>query len=176
MGALFVELATPEIEFSLLSRAEEVAAIGVGNRQRMALRAIMGTEPALGVYAPDGVGPVASAEGARDRWDPRPLGTSRCGEATAAEDLADGARARQRDARIGVAQPGVQLARTPPRMELARRHQDDPRRAGMWSPRALPRRTDVEVRLLVATDPLVTAFPAHPVDSAELGHVHLPLL
>src|SRR6185312_15680532 len=94
--------------------AQQVAAVRVDERERVALLAVTGAKPALEVDAPDGVRAIARSKRLRQRHDASSSSTRHC-EASSLEDIGDAARARPNTAGVAIGEPRPQLARAPTR-------------------------------------------------------------
>ena len=101
--------------------AQQVAAVRVGDGQRIDACAIAGAKPALEVGAPDPVGPVGRGERLRVGRNPPPLACARITNPSRASIVADGARRRPLLPRL-LAAPALASAFADPTCMCARRN------------------------------------------------------
>src|SRR5271154_2892445 len=100
---------------------DQEAAVGIGEGQGIAARAIAGAEPALEIDAPKIVRPADRQERLGQRH-PRPTPAPRPAQSFAAQQVADRRWRRPRSLRVPALQYRAQLLRTPIRSLVPQRH------------------------------------------------------
>jgi len=159
--------------------AQEIAAVSVGERQRLATGAVAGHEPALEVDAPHVVGRPAMSKGRARRRAPAAQFALHC-QAFAIEQEADRARRRPVERGRLPLEKGAHLQRPPGRMRPARRKAAlaDLFRNRLRTIERRPRAIEqaLNPRFLKTPEPLVADFPAHPEPPAYRRKRFLSLL
>src|SRR5438445_5423948 len=152
---------------------EQIAAVLVGDRQGIAVRAIAGAEVALEVRGPHVVRPRGNEFG-RARMLPGSAAAAPPHESPAVQEIARRTCCGQLEPRAAVGEPYEQLAGTPARV-LPPRLDDRRRDGGGDAVRTAMRRAasfcepgNADVR--IAREPLVARLAANAVPGAQLGH------
>jgi hypothetical protein len=152
---------------------QQISAVSVADRQRVATLAITGTEPSFVIDTPAVVGASAINErrSVRRRYPPAP---ARYHQSVPAQNLADRARHRPGYIRIVHPQTGPQLARSPRRM-LATQCYDSffncfAHRMRMMQRRVRPIQQAVLAFGRIARQPLIAGLATDPEMSAQRRH------
>src|SRR5260370_8551307 len=145
--------------------AQQITAVAVAERQRLAMGAITGQEPALEVDAPHVVGCLAVGKrSARGRTAATQPALDR--QSLAVEQRPDRAHCRPGDLRCAPFEPSSHLYRPPGRMRPPHRQTvigDLLRyRLRMIQRRPRPVRETLNARLSIASKPFVAGLPAYP--------------
>ena len=152
--------------------AQQIAAVGVAQRQRLATRPVAGHEPAFEVDAPPVIGRRALPK-RRARWRAAPAQTALDRQAFAIEQLADRARGRPPHPRSVLRKPAANLHRPPGRMRPAHGNAlfGDPRRhcLRMMQRRARMVLQPLHTLITIALKPFVARLATHAEAPTQAG-------
>ena len=153
--------------------AQQVAAAGIGESQRIDARAILGAAPAFEVAAPHPIGRVGRGEGRSIRIGTAPL-LARDYQSFAAQQFAHRAHRRPRPIRLLTFQHRLQLSRPPAHVLVPQLHDlllDLCRcPVGMTTRRTAALLHALPAGLLVASQRIVSGLARDPVPGTEFGH------
>ena len=145
--------------------SQQISAVGVAQRQRLAVQAVAGEKPALEIDAPHVVGGCALRKG-HARWWPAASHATLDRQSFTIEQRPDRADGRPNGSRHPPLQPTLHLHGSPGRMRPASRQAPlgNLRRHRLWTMQRSARAVDqaFNARFMVSVKPLVASPPAHP--------------